>query len=136
MPGRRPIPLKVLEMRGTVEKKRHAKRKTALKASGGFPGPPGWLQDEGLALWRQLRETGAYRGVIGEQDFVLLCLLCRLWTEFHCSLQRGADPMQTSRMALLINLGGKFGMDPVDRERIQAPKQAQPDDPWEQLANS
>ena len=136
MPGRPPTPLKILEIRGTVEKKRHAKRKTALNASGGFPEPPGWLKGEGLALWTRLKEAGEYRGVIGQQDFVLLCLLCRLWNEFHFSLEPRADLMQTSRMALLINLGGKFGMNPSDRQKIQAPKTEKPDDPWEQLANS
>ena len=134
MPGRPPTPLKILEIRGTVEKKRHAKRKTALNASGGFPEPPGWLLGEGLALWGRLKESGEYRGVIGQQDFVLLCLLCELWNEFRCSKNPEAYPMQTSRMALLINLGGKFGMDPSDRQKIQVPKVEKPDDPWERFA--
>jgi len=119
-----------------VEKKRHAKRRTALAPAGGFPDPPEWLEGDGLALWNRLREAGEYRGVIGQQDFVMLSILCQLWGEFLDSVKPRRKSMPVSRLMTLSNLAGKFGMNPSDRQKIQAPKVEKPDDPWEKLANS
>src|ERR1043166_7309595 len=124
MPGRPPKPTKILKLQGTARKDRHARRRD-LDLGGELPQPPEFLSDAGREEWFRVCTIGKYAKALSPADRGPLTLYCVLWAELVACQATGQE-MQTSRMALLGNLGGKFGMTPSDRAKIQMPEDERP----------
>lgn len=124
MPGRPPKPTSVLKLQGTARKDRHAKRQD-LELGGELPQPPAFLSAPELEEWNRVCTIGRYAKALSPADRGPLTFYCGLWAEYIASKKTG-EPMQTSRMALFVNIASKFGMDPSDRAKIQMPAEEKP----------
>src|SRR6516164_10617806 len=124
MPGRPPKPTKLLKLQGTARKDRHAKRND-MDLGGDLPQPPAFLGGPALEEWVRVCTIGKYAKALSHADRGPLTIYCLLWAELVVSQANGHE-MQTSRMALLGNLAGKFGMTPSERAKIQMPEEEKP----------
>lgn len=122
--ARPPKPTAVLKTQGTARKDRHAKRKD-LELGGELPQPPDFLSDIAREEWRRVCTIGKYNKALSPADRGPLAMYCLLWAELQAKTTTGEE-MQASRMALLANLAGKFGMTPSDRAKIQMPEDEKP----------
>jgi phage terminase small subunit len=112
----------LLKLQGTLRKHRHAKRND-LALGGELPQPPAFLVGAALEEWQRVCTIGKYAKALSPADRGPLTMYCLLWAELVASNARGEE-MGTSRMALLGNLAGKFGMTPSERAKINVPEEA------------
>jgi len=119
MPGRPRKPTALLKLQGTFRKGRHAYRQD-LELGGELPEPPEFLSEVAREEWDRVCTIGRYSKALSPADRGPLTLYCILWAELVASQHTG-ETMQSSRMALLANLAGKFGMTPSERAKVQVP---------------
>src|SRR5690242_7496723 len=110
MPGRPRKPTAVLKAQGTMRKHRHENRRD-LELGGELPQPPEFLGEVAREEWHRVCTIGKYAKALSPADRGPLTLYCVLWAELVAS-QATRQEMQTSRMALYMNIAAKFGMDP------------------------
>lgn len=124
MPGRPRKPTAILKTQGTARKDRHSKRHD-LELGGELPQPPEFLNAIAREEWLRVCAIGKYSKALSPADRGPLAMYCLLWAELRAKTTTGEE-MQASRMALLANLAGKFGMTPSDRAKIQMPEDQKP----------
>ncbi len=116
------------QMRGSVAVNagRFASRKKSPKTQGSVGNPPKYFDAALKRIWKELASS-IPSGVAGKSDRQVLEMASRLLHQFR------SDPlMQSSRLAILMQLLSRLGLDPQARTRLQveqtpAPK---PDDEW------
>ena len=129
MAGRKPKPTETKLRAGERRTERINRDEPKL---GPVPeSPPDDLQrlDE-RAVWARLRPMLGAAGVIEAGDTDTLVMLCRLQAEASRTTD-GNDLVKLSRE--LRQLWAVFGMTPVDRARIRAPKTKETVDPLERM---
>ena len=130
MPGRPPKPASIHILQGTAQKCRMAKRKGELAPGGAIPGPPAFLPPEALAEWERVISMSQYAKALTAADLPTLAMYCGLYAEWERSFRPNEEgefhPMQTSRLALLMNIAGKLGMNPSDRVKVHVPAEEKP----------
>jgi phage terminase small subunit len=135
MPGRPPKPTSILKLQGTAQKCRIARRRGELELPRAVLLPPAFLPPEAIAEWERVVSISQYSKALTEADRPTLALYCGLHAEWMDSFLPRVDfegkalpprPMQTSRMALYMNIAGKLGMNPSDRVKVHVPTEEKP----------
>ena len=133
--GRPRKPLGVLKLAGTYRPDRHAAREHAPQP-GGYPKMPDWLDGEARALWESTVPTLIDMGIARGVDAPALAGLCRwysVWRQADARLQRGdGDSYKGSIEAAAAwknysAVAAKFGLTPVDREKISVTETTEPE---------
>ena len=130
-----PKPTKVLQLEGTWRKDRHESRAGEVEPTPGFPDAPEWLDSEALAEWKRIESDSAYREAICLLDRAVLAAYCCMWSRFVRGEKTGSHPVRPAHIAVMLTLGAKLGLNPVDRVKVKtrAPKPAI--NPWQKLKN-
>lgn len=121
MPGRPPKPTAIHLLQGTAQKCRLKSREGELVLDASMPGPPACLSPAALVEWGRVTSLAKYAKVLTPADRASIAMYCGLYAEWEASMSPGGNPMQTSRMALMMNIAGKLGMNPSDRVRVHVP---------------
>lgn len=116
------------KMRGSlaVNAGRFEARKKAPKATGQIGKPPKYFKPRLAEIWSEISSAIPF-GVAGSADRMVIEMASRLLDQFR------TDPeMQASRIAILMQLLSRLGLDPQARTKLQVemPKQQKPDDEW------
>lgn len=104
-------------------------RKTAPTTSGELGPAPSYFDDDTAAVWDELSQL-IPDGVAGTADRIAVELTARLLFQFR------TDPdMQGQRIATLMQLLSRLGMEPQARTKmaVPQPEQSLPDDEWTSL---
>jgi phage terminase small subunit len=137
MPGRPSTPTNILKLRGTARKCRLERRRGELALPPAVLLPPAFLPPEAIAEWERVTSLSKYAKALTEADRPTLALYCGLHAEWEKSFLPGkkGKPMQTSRMALYMNVAGKLGMNPSDRVRVHVPAEEKPENKFAQITS-
>lgn len=113
-----------------VNKGRFADRQKSPATQGTLGNPPKHLDDATKKVWRELAKA-IPAGVAGSSDRMTVEIASCLLTQFRAA----PVTMQASRIALLMQLLSRLGLDPQARTRMQVPTAPEtPDDEWSYLA--
>lgn len=115
-------------MRGSlsVNPGRFEARRKAPKTIGVLGKPPKHFGPRVAAIWTEI-VVAIPEGVAGSADRMVVEMATRLMDQFR------TDPdMQASRIAILMQLLSRLGLDPQARTKLQVEQQptAKPDDEW------
>ena len=135
MPGRPPKPTAIHVVQGTAQKCRIKKRKGELELKAAIPAPPKFLPIAGRREWERVTSLSQYARALTEADRATLATYCGLYAEWAKSFGRKGVPMQTSRMALFMNVAGKLGMNPSDRVKVHVPAEEKPTNKFAKLGS-
>lgn len=154
MAGRRPLPKEIKEAKGTFREDRH-KYETVNVPKALTLETPTELNDWGLKLWNVISEDFLRIGLVGRVDAGSLFALCNEFgTYCHadslikergleidediyttkgelCGTRKVPNPLLKTRNEAFKNYNSmcsKFGITPVDRVRLSAPKEDKQDD--------
>lgn len=117
-------------MRGSVAVNagRFASRKSAPTTAGEVGNPPKYFDSSTKKVWKEI-VSAIPAGVAGAADRMAIEMASRLMHQF-----RTEPDMQASRIAILMNLLSRLGLDPQARTKLQvgggASKDAEPTDEW------
>jgi len=124
---RPPKPTPLLEIGGTYRKDRHGKRNEPTPKAGIGPYPSN-LPVAPADIWDELVNT-IVPGVLGDTDRAYLSIICELLSQFR----RDPEGISGAKLSQLTMMLGKLGMNPVDRMKIQAPKQEEKENPEDEF---
>lgn len=115
-------------MRGSVivNAGRFSDRKKAPQTEGSVGSPPKYFDAALKKVWKEL-SSSIPTGVAGSSDRQVIEMASRLLHQFR------TDPlMQSSRLAILMQLLSRLGLDPQARTRLQVgqPPAQKTDDQW------
>jgi P27 family predicted phage terminase small subunit len=122
-----------LKLHGTYRRDRHEKKRGL--PTDGSPEKPTWLDPTASALWDRL--TAAFPpGAVGAADTMALAAACEMWSLYRAAVavakqhptDKDARISATSYLAMFNKLAGKFGLTPVDRQRLGITADAVSDD--------
>jgi phage terminase small subunit len=116
------------QMRGSVAVNagRFSDRKKSPKTEGAIGNPPKYFDAALKRVWKELASS-IPTGVGGKSDRQVVEMASRLLNQFR------TDPlMQASRIAILMQLLSRLGLDPQARTRLQVEQKPtpKPDDEW------
>lgn len=133
MKGRKPKPLKLLEMDGTRRADRHGTG-PEVKPDTAQPRCPTWLGREGKSEWRRVVPKLAALGMLSTVDRGTLSQLCEAWDTFF-ELQRRLSRMlklndidvvyqrlcnqKSVAIATYNRIAVEFGLTPSSRARLR-----------------
>jgi phage terminase small subunit len=106
------------KMKGSVAHNagRFEKRKASPKPTGEIGAPPEYFRPEQKEVWKEIVAAIPY-GVAGSADRFAIEMAAILLDQL-----RDTPLMQASRIAVLMNLLSRLGLDPQARTRLNAPE--------------
>lgn len=121
-------------MRGSVAANagRFADRKSAPKTTGTIGDPPKYFSADQRRVWKEIAAS-IPAGVAGCSDRLVLEMASRLMHQF-----RTEPDLQASRIAILMQLLSRLGLDPQARTRLQVgdTPTSKPKDPFEEFMSN
>ena len=131
MAGRPRKPTRILKLAGTFRKDRHGDRFDS-QIDPEVPNAPEWLTGEGLAEWDRLTGHIQYRRALAPIDRGALATYCTMWANHVECVKAGGLP-SSGLIATMLSVGGKLGLNPVDRAKLQVPSAEKTKSPWAAL---
>jgi len=130
--------LRELALSGTLRNNpgRYASRaRTSDLIVGPLGQPPRHLSAQAKKVWREIVKD-APEGLLTSADRMLLEIACFL------TLKMRSGMVKNSELGLLSSVLAKLGLTPVDRNKVEAPQQPEPEkdpnappDPWDQFVS-
>lgn len=117
-----------------INKGRFASRKNAPTTTGSLGTPPKHLDEAAKKVWREIVKS-IPAGVAGASDRITVEMASTLLAQFRAA----PATMQASRVALLLNLLGRLGLDPQARTKLQietTPPTEKKDDKWSSISTT
>jgi phage terminase small subunit len=106
-------PSNVLELKGAFKQNPQRRRKAVKPVNQPIGSPPDHLSPEQAGVWAEIARI-APPNVLKQTDHMSLEVFACLMAEFR----QGPELFTAARIAQLMQLFGRFGMTPADREKI------------------
>lgn len=120
-------PTSVLNAAGAFRKNPQRKRDGEPETTGPIGTPRESLSTTEVECWQEIVDC-APLGVLTRSDRIFVEIVAGLMAEMRADF----EGMQTSRLALLVTMLGKAGLNPSDRARLSIPT-AKEDNPFSLL---
>jgi phage terminase small subunit len=117
MGGRPPKPTRLHILQGTGRAHRLKLRGREPVPSGSVGSPPDWLLPEAQQIWQEIVAAYGDAGVLTALDRSTLALFCEGCAQWH-EAERAGKPLPVAFIAAVMRIGGKLGLNPVDRARL------------------
>jgi hypothetical protein len=113
-------PTAILDAKGSFIGKPSRRRDAEPTTDRPLGSPPKWMSTDEKKVWKELAKQ-ALPGVVFESDRLMFSVLVSLAAKFYA----GAS-MMASETAQMIQLSGKFALNPADRSKVavEKPKQS------------
>lgn len=114
------MPRELAELKGADKKNPQRYRNLVPKSAYDIGEPPAMMTDKQKAIWYEICDS-AIPGTLTSAERIPLELAACLLDEFR------QYPLEcaTSRIAMLVGILSRFGMTPVDRQKLNIPGQKQ-----------
>ena len=132
MPGPAPLPVEILDARGSKQKYKRGKER--IPVVSGMPDPPKNLDTIALTEWEYIVPILSKMKILAESDYMALAALCEAWSDFTQAttmcLKMGMARATDTRYKALYTIKMKsfdrwrrlcieFGLTPAARARIE-----------------
>lgn len=114
--ARRPLSPEQKAARGETRPSRVSVKVLEFPNVDRVPDPPGWLNEHGQALWKDMAGALYAQRVLTKADVHALAHLCQLHGEIVRDYQRGVE-VTAANLAQLRMYFTEFGMTPASRVR-------------------
>jgi phage terminase small subunit len=124
----KPTALKLLT--GNPGKRRITKNEP--KPTGSIGEPPGWMLPEAKRAWHEIVAAYAGSDVLTALDRSQLTVFCQMFAEWMVA-ERSDTPLNAAFISTMMKIGGKLGLNPSDRTRLQVTVSPPVADPFDDL---
>jgi phage terminase small subunit len=130
MGGRPPKPTALHVIQGTYRPSRMKRRAREPVPIGSIADPPDWLLPEAKRIWREVVAGYGDSRVLTSLDGPMLAVYSQMAARM-IEGEKSGTPVTASWIAAMANIGGKLGLNPSDRVRLQVPPLPPEPDPTE-----